>query len=122
MNKKLVIFGLSIIILLLACSSDKKKPIKKSTDSLTSTKKTTTKPKGMSPEKLWKINCVICHGINGKLGVNGAKDLSLSKMNLDQRIEIITNGKNTMTAFHRTLKPDQIKALAEFTMDNFKSE
>ncbi len=64
---------------------------------------------------LYKTHCRICHGIDGKLGINGAKDLTQSKMTLDERINNITNGKGTMTAFKGLLSKDEIKALAEYT-------
>ena len=70
-------------------------------------------------EKIWKQNCVLCHGNNGKLGINGAKDLTVSETSLEDRIVQISEGKNLMTGFKTLLSPDEIEAVAKFTM-NFK--
>jgi mono/diheme cytochrome c family protein len=67
-------------------------------------------------QALWRQNCVLCHGINGKLQVNGAKDLSLSKLTKDERVVVITKGRNTMASYEHLLSKEQIKALAEYTM------
>ena len=50
-------------------------------------------------KKLFKQNCVICHGIDGKLGMNNSKDLTETKMSKEERISIVKNGKGTMNAF-----------------------
>ena len=66
--------------------------------------------------KIFKTNCELCHGHDGKLGANGSKDLTLSEMTLEERIAIITNGKGVMTAFGPILSLAEIKSVAEFTM------
>ncbi len=65
---------------------------------------------------VFRQNCVICHGADGKLGLNGAKDLSKSERPLDERIQIITNGKNLMAPFRTILSPKEIQAVAEYTL------
>ena len=74
------------------------------------------KTKG-SPDgaELFKSNCVICHGADGKLGLNGAGDLSKSTLDKNARIELVTNGKNAMTPFKALLSPEEIEAVAEYT-------
>ncbi|MFK7770732.1 MAG: cytochrome c [Saprospiraceae bacterium] len=67
-------------------------------------------------KKAFKQFCVACHGMDGKLGVNGAKDFAQSDLNLKERIEVITNGRGMMTPFKGVLKPEQIKAAAEYTI------
>ncbi|MCE2790422.1 MAG: cytochrome c [Saprospiraceae bacterium] len=66
--------------------------------------------------KVFKINCALCHGEDGKLGANGSKDLSISELSLDERIAIISKGKNTMIAFEKILTLGEIRAVAEYTM------
>lgn len=66
--------------------------------------------------KLWKQNCALCHGNDGRLGVNGAKDLRLSELDIPARVNIITNGKGKMIGFKNSLSQEQIKSLAEFTL------
>jgi mono/diheme cytochrome c family protein len=60
--------------------------------------------------------CTICHGVDGKLGVNGAKDITGSALTKEERITLITNGKKTMTAFGGILNPDEIEAAALYSM------
>jgi len=67
-------------------------------------------------EKLYRLNCVICHGMDGKLGINGAKDLTKSPMTLDERIQNITYGKGVMTPFNNLLTEEEIKAVAKYTL------
>lgn len=59
--------------------------------------------------------CVTCHGADGTLGLNGAKDLTVSALSLEERVNIITNGKKLMTPFNTLLSPQEIQAVAEYT-------
>ena len=61
-------------------------------------------------------NCQTCHGGNGKLGLNGAKDLTVSALTLEERVGIISNGRKLMASFKELLQENEIKAVAEFTM------
>lgn len=74
---------------------------------------TDTQPDGMA---IFRRNCVVCHGADGKLGLNGAKDLSLSPRPLAERIEIITHGKNLMTPFGAILSKTEIEAVATYSL------
>jgi cytochrome c6 len=65
--------------------------------------------------KIYKSNCMLCHGDDGKLGLNNSKDLTASKLTKEERIDIITNGKNTMVGFSSLLDEDEIKAVADYT-------
>lgn len=73
------------------------------------------KTPGIDAKKLYKQNCVLCHGIDGKLGLNNSKDLTVSPLTLDERISIIKNGKGAMTPFGAMMNADEIKAVAEYT-------
>lgn len=66
--------------------------------------------------KIFKLNCELCHGYDGKLGANGSKDLSISALSLDERIAIITKGKGAMVAYENILTLSEIKAVAEYTL------
>ncbi len=66
-------------------------------------------------EELYVANCAKCHGADGKLNLMGAKDLSVSTMDLNARIEVIKNGKGAMAAFSGMLNEQQIKAVATYT-------
>ena len=66
-------------------------------------------------EKIFKTNCVICHGIKGNLQLNGAKVLGESELSLEERILVIKNGRNTMTPFGGLLSDEEIEAVAKYT-------
>lgn len=74
-----------------------------------------SKTSGIDGKKIFKQSCVICHGIDGKLGLNDSKDLTKSALTMEERIMIIKNGKGLMTPFGAILKEDEIKAVAEYT-------
>ena len=67
-------------------------------------------------EKLYKNKCVICHGIDGDLQFNGAKNIQESVLTLEDRINLINNGKGLMTPFKGILTEDEMKAVAEYSM------
>jgi cytochrome c6 len=67
--------------------------------------------------KVYKISCAVCHGEDGKLGANGAKDITVSKLTLDERVALITKGKGLMPAQEYILSAAEIKAVAEYAMN-----
>lgn len=68
-------------------------------------------------KKLFKMNCMLCHGADGKLGANGSKDLTKSVLTLEERITLITNGKGAMVPYKGMLSAEEIKALAKYTTE-----
>jgi mono/diheme cytochrome c family protein len=66
-------------------------------------------------QEIYETQCIQCHGADGKLMMSGAKDLSLSQLTLDQKISLITNGKNAMAAYKDILNTEQIAAVAAYT-------
>jgi mono/diheme cytochrome c family protein len=68
-----------------------------------------------STTELYKTYCVNCHGIDGSLKTNGAVDLRYSVLSREERILIITEGRNIMTSFRNTLTDKQIADLADYT-------
>jgi cytochrome c6 len=84
-----------------------------STDRSSAAAGAASKPNGQS---VFRERCVVCHGADGKLGLNGAKDLTQSALSMEERIEIITNGKKLMTPFGTVLSAEEIKAVAEYTL------
>ncbi|NJC28020.1 c-type cytochrome [Neolewinella antarctica] len=75
--------------------------------------------KEINVKKIWKVRCIACHGIDGTMGTNGAANLKLSDKDMDYRVNIIKNGSENgvMTAFGEILDEDEVKAMAQFTMD-----
>ena len=66
---------------------------------------------------VYKTYCVACHGIDGKLNLNGAKDFTQSTLEIAERKTIITNGKGLMTPFKEVLSEEEINAVAAYTME-----
>lgn len=66
--------------------------------------------------KLYKKNCVLCHGKKGNRQLGGATDLSVSTLNLEERISIITNGRNKMMPYKDKLSIEAIEAIAVYTL------
>jgi len=66
--------------------------------------------------KVYVTYCSNCHGQDGKLALAGATDLSKSKLNLDQTISIIKNGKGNMMAYQGVINQAKIDAAAKFVM------
>lgn len=65
---------------------------------------------------IFKKFCVACHGADGKLGLNGAKDLSQTTLSREECIQQITNGKGLMTPFREILNPREIEAVADYAL------
>ena len=65
--------------------------------------------------EIFKQNCITCHGADGKMGMNGAYDLSVSKLTVAERVAVITNGRKAMTPFKALLNAEEIQAVAEYT-------
>ena len=105
--KRLIFLLLPLTVYMLACAGggDKNKPSASSSD----------KP-AVDGAKIYKINCELCHGPDGKLKSNGSKDLSVSEMDLDMRIAQISKGKGLMMPYEKILSLAEIKAVAEYTM------
>ncbi len=75
----------------------------------------TTAPAAEDGAKIYKQYCIACHGLNGNMGASGAFDLTKSTLTKEERIEVITNGRNTMVGFKTLLSEEKIKAVADYT-------
>ncbi len=118
--KKLAIFSLMlslIFVLVQACggesgSDGNDKPS-------TSTTAAATTP-DIDAKKIWKIRCIACHGLYGNQGLNGAANLQEVTTSLEERVNIITNGRQgengVMQAFGDILSAEEIEAVAKHTM------
>ena len=63
---------------------------------------------------IFDAKCVLCHGTDGKLMLNGAKDLSVSKLPKAEIIEMVKSGKGLMPGFKDELNEQQLNALADY--------
>ncbi|OON67747.1 GNAT family N-acetyltransferase [Hymenobacter sp. CRA2] len=65
---------------------------------------------------LFEQNCVLCHGPDGKRGLNGAHDLTKSNLNQMGRVYMVTNGLGKMPGFKGQLTPEQIEQVAAYSL------
>jgi len=68
-------------------------------------------------KELYESNCASCHGPDGKLGMSGAKDLSISTMSELEVIEIIEKGKKGMPSMKGALGSEQnVRDVAQYVL------
>jgi cytochrome c6 len=63
--------------------------------------------------ELFNTNCALCHGRKGDLGMNGAKDLTMSTLTREQMIALVSNGKGAMMPYKNVLTPKQIEQVVD---------
>lgn len=63
--------------------------------------------------KLFNMHCTLCHGKDGKLGINGAKDLTISTLSADEMVALVSNGKGVMSPYKNVLSKAEIQAVVE---------
>lgn len=63
---------------------------------------------------IFAAKCVQCHGTDGKLMLNGSKDLSASRLTKTETIGIIKSGKGVMPGFADEFNNQQLNALADY--------
>lgn len=74
------------------------------------------RPPRLPGQVLFQRNCARCHGANGKLGRNGAHDLTQSNLNAFGRIYLVTNGLGKMPSFQKQLTPQQIQDVVAYSL------
>ena len=103
---------LSLIFLVYAYGiSESKSPFFLKEETPTNFTGTTSAELGKS---IYETKCTMCHGADGKLGLSGSKDLTLSTLTRDEKIAIIQNGKNSMVAFKDQLTEEQTEAVTTY--------
>lgn len=65
-------------------------------------------------EIIFEAKCALCHGVDGKLQLSGAKDLSVSKLTKAETIEMIKSGKGLMAGYKDEFNEEQLNALADY--------
>ena len=65
---------------------------------------------------LFTKNCAVCHGANGRLGLNGAHDLTKSNLNTAGRTYLVTQGLGKMPSFKTKLTPSQIQQVVVYSL------
>ncbi len=104
-----------LLVLSVSCGEGNKKPTANSNaNSESSAKKLDPLVDG---KKIFDTYCVACHGQDGKLQLNGAKDLSISELSRDEKIKQVTEGKGLMTPYNDILSPEEIEAVVDYTLE-----
>ena len=73
-------------------------------------------PPALPGQVLFQKNCVRCHGANGKLGLNGAHDLTKSNLNAFGRTYLVTKGMGKMPSFEKVLTPAQVQQVVAYSL------
>lgn len=60
--------------------------------------------------------CETCHGPDGAKGLGGAANLTASTLSLQDRINVVENGRGLMPGFGSQLTEQEAQALAAYTM------
>jgi len=71
-------------------------------------------------KSLYELNCKLCHGDDGKLGMAGAKDISVTEMNAATIKQTILNGKGMMNKIAMT--DEQATAVAAYVESSVKGK
>lgn len=111
-HKRLLVLCFFIASLFAACGSAEEKINRSAAAATAQPGAPVVGPDGQA---IFRQYCVVCHGADGKLALNGAKDLTVSVLTLEERVNIVANGKKLMTPFNEILSPEEIKAVAEYT-------
>ena len=111
----------TIVLGLIACggksdasSGKSSTPSKTATASANESDSEPAKSTNRKGKLVYKQYCQLCHGADGKLALSGAKDLSISEIDMEERINQITNGKGMMTPYKDILSKEQIQSVAEY--------
>ena len=72
--------------------------------------------------QLFSMHCTLCHGKDGTLGMNGAKDLTRSVLSKEEMLAIVTNGKGVMMPYKNALTKDELEAVVAHVRGLRRSE
>lgn len=70
--------------------------------------------KAVDARKKFKNACAICHGTKGNMEINGAKNLTKSKISLEEAVAQVYHGKGLMTPFKGILTDVEIVAVSRY--------
>ena len=100
--KKIFFLAVLAAVLVFSCSENSNETIEVTTLDKTE----------ISGKEVYKTYCVACHGADGKMAFSGAKDLSESTLDLENRKKQIKHGKGLMNAFKNVLSDNEIESVA----------
>lgn len=64
----------------------------------------------------FKKYCTACHGADGKMGLNGAADLTQTTLSKEEAVQVITNGRKLMAPYKSILSADEISNVADYVL------
>lgn len=73
-------------------------------------------PPASPGQLLYQKNCQRCHGKDGRLGLNGAHDLTKSTLNTAGRSYMVTNGFGKMPGFKSELTAAEVQRVVEYSL------
>jgi mono/diheme cytochrome c family protein len=100
------LFLLPLLLLLLACGGTSEKPVARAEPLAESG----------SGERIFNMQCALCHGRKGDKTLSGAKLLNKSTLTRDEMIGIVSYGKGGMMAYKETLTAQEIKAVVDHAL------
>jgi len=71
-------------------------------------------------KEIYEAKCALCHGNDGKAGLSGASDLSVTQLTTDSIKMIVLNGRNTMVKVDIT--DEQAAAVAAYVDSSVKGK
>lgn len=110
MTIKLVLL-LLVASSIIACSASKKVQKESKNEEIITSVKSEENLKG---KILFRNYCVVCHGIEGDLNSVVAANLKISTLTLEERIKVITEGRNLMTPFEGLFTKGEIENIADY--------
>ncbi|MCB2376426.1 cytochrome c [Hymenobacter sp. BT635] len=73
-------------------------------------------PVELPGKALYTQNCAVCHGPDGRKGLNGAHDLTKSNLNATGRVYMVTQGLGNMPSFKGQLTEAQIQQVVDYSL------
>lgn len=67
-------------------------------------------------QTIYVQQCATCHGQDGAQGTSGAANLTESQLSLNDRMQVIANGRGLMPAFGKQLSEQELEQLAAYTL------
>lgn len=71
---------------------------------------------------IYNAQCVLCHGRDGRLGLSGAKDLTLSTLSREEMVALLASGKGAMAGYATMLSTADIEAVVDHLRSLPKAE
>ena len=110
MKTFLTISSILGITIFYSCSQEKK-PVAENISNEEKTVPVIEIKKDTTGKKIFEDNCITCHGFDGKLKHQGAKDLSISTLTDEERIKVISSAQIIGNKLHAPRFPSVLSEL-----------